>query len=225
MNPAKNRLLITINSELKNSYNLTDGVTIVLLRDEMQFDCRIKNAVQGFIYGTTTEVLIDHNSHHRINEVLDHDILLPEHTGIYSISNYEIYAYRHEDSEGWLPHTWEDDDGEHGFLLVERIWEPYNGILVGIGPKMIKNRLFVTEGNYKHNVLITENHCDYTIVYQERNGREASLTRMRDNEFEVVGIDEELTMKVHSGVLLIGETQNKAKKFEDDVYAETDNLW
>lgn len=225
MKPSKNRLLITINSELKNTYNLTDGVTIVLLRDEMQFDGRIKNAVQGYIYGTTTEVLLDHNSHHRVNEVLDHDILLPEHTGLYSILKSEIYAYRQDDNNDWLPHTWEDDNGEHGFLLVERVWESYNGLLVGLGPKVMKNRLFVSEGRYKHKVLITENHCDYTIVYQERNGREASLTRMRDNEFEIVGVDDELTGKVLSGKLLIGETGTTAKEFNENVYANTDSLW
>lgn len=208
------RILCTVDTDLKNHYQLTEDINIVLERDVEEYNNRVKMPVNGIVvdgegFDGGEEVLINHNSAHPVNQLFDHNLNLPPHVQLYSIPAEEVYIYRKSKDDKWLP--------TRSYLIVDRIWEQYKGILVGIPPKVITNKLFVLEGEPKHKVVATAKWCDYTIIFQEANGREAHLTRMKapdEYQDEVLAIEDGLTEKVLNGDLLIGETAEKARKFE-----------
>ena len=119
-----------------------------------------------------------------------------------------IFLYRKGDA--WFP--------VKGFETGLRVFKPYEGILQGIEPKLVKDKLFITSGNLKGKVCLTLKSCDYQIVFQDINGREGNIIRLRhsDDEFhpreEIVAVDNEATELVQKGELLIGLTPTDAKE-------------
>jgi hypothetical protein len=209
-----NRIIVSVDMEYKNHFKLTDDVNLKLMRDIEQFDGRIKSPVNAIVISgegleAGWEILIGHNCAHPTHQIHNHGLDIPVDTKIYSLSVEQCFIYRENKEAKWKPCK--------GFLIVERIFKPYTGILLGIPPTEIKNALFVTSGNFLHQVLLTGLYCDYTIVFQEANGRESHITRMRDaheERDEALAISHSLTDLVLSGELLIGETAETAKKFE-----------
>lgn len=209
-----NRVIVSVDMEYKNSYKLTDDVSLKLMRDVEQFNGRIKSPVNAIVISgegleAGWEILIGHNCAHPTHEIYNHGFDIPIDTKIYSISVEQCFIYRESKDAQWKPCK--------GFLIVERIFRPYKGILLGIPPAEIKNALFVASGNFLHQVLLTGLYCDYTIVFQESDGREKHITRMRDaheERDEALAISHSLTEQVLNGDLLIGETAETAKKFE-----------
>jgi hypothetical protein len=200
-----------IDVEAKNSTKLSHDITIHRVRNVNNFNNLEKNPVNGIVisgegYEGGEEVLLDHNSAHPAQELFDHGFELPQHNKLYSIPIAEVYVYRKNKESAWLPCE--------GFLLVEKIFKPYKGFLE-MPPTEIVDKLFVTEGEHKHKVVATDKYCFYTIIYQGDDGKETTISRMRDNEFELLAIEEELTEKVLADDLLIGEKPSKAIKFSE----------
>ena len=102
-----------------------------------------------------------------------------------------------------------------------RIFKPYQGMIIGTPPTEIKNVLYITTGELKGNVVHTLDSCDYTIIYQELNGKEGQIIRIRhssDPEFdreEITAISHTLTDDVSHGKLLVGLTPQDCKTLKE----------
>lgn len=204
------RILIKANREKKNSFQLTEDVNIKLVRGIENFDRKQTEPVQGIVVNSEivpigSEVLMAHNSLHPVNEIFDHKLELDDNEVLYAIPKREVYFYK-EKGGNWKP--------LEGYLVILKLFKPYSGILQGIPPTEIVDKFWVVEGEYKHQVVIADKFCFYTIIFQGEKGREEHVSRMRSDEFELHGISGELTEHVLSGELLIGETAETAKKFE-----------
>jgi len=91
-------------------------------------------------------------------------------------------------------------------------------MIIGNPPTEIKNILYITTGALKGNVCHTLDASDYTIIYQELNGKEGQIVRIRhsdDENFdreEITVISHSLTDEVNRGTLLVGITPKDCKK-------------
>jgi len=209
--PVYKRIIVMVDTEAKNKTKLTQDITIHRVRNINNFNNIEKNPVNGVVisgegYEGGEEVLLDHNSAHPSQELFNHGFDLPENNKLYAIPIDEIYLYRKDKQSAWMPCN--------GFMLVEKVFEPYNGF-IEMPPTELVDKLFVTEGEYKHKVVATDKYCFYTLIYQGDDGKETSISRMRNNEFELMGIENGLTEKVLNNELLIGERPNKAVTFAD----------
>jgi hypothetical protein len=105
------------------------------------------------------------------------------------------------------------------------VYKPYNGSLVGIEPTIIKDVLYITTGELKGSVVHTLKASDYTIIFQDINGREGRLCRCRhfeDEEHEreeVVAISHYLTEQVDKGELIVGISTSDAKPLKELIHA------
>jgi hypothetical protein len=85
-------------------------------------------------------------------------------------------------------------------------------------PEQIKNKLYITSGEYAGNVCDTVKSADYQIIYQGDDGKEESIIRLRHYENEdntreeIIAIDHSLTELVENGDYLVGVTKSDAKK-------------
>jgi hypothetical protein len=105
----------------------------------------------------------------------------------------------------------------NNFVTGLRIFEPYIGILQGIDATLIKNKIYITSGGLAGNVVATVISSDYEIIYQDDDGTEGKIIRLRyypdgNDRNEIIAIEPELTDKVKSGYLLVGYNISDAKK-------------
>ena len=212
--PLNGGVLIKIPQDSKDYYELIPGVTIRWLRYVDNPNQRETKPVNGFIVEGLglpegTEVLVDYKATHPTYEIFDHDIKLEDGVKLFCIPAEEVYLQREKYDEadeykGWHPCE--------GILMIERVFKPCRGIIY-FPPEQLPNTVFCVRGAHQGKVLRTDLHCDYTIIFQEQTGREGRITRMRNNEYEVLAIDEGSIEKVLSGELIIGETPESAKVF------------
>jgi hypothetical protein len=105
----------------------------------------------------------------------------------------------------------------NNFITGLRIFEPYTGILEGVKPTLIKNKIYVTSGELTGNVVGTVISSDYEIIYQDDDGREGKIIRLRyypegNDRNEVISVEHDMTQKVINGDLLIGYNISDAAK-------------
>lgn len=208
----KDRIFVKVDLQKKNSHTFESGQTIHIERDWNNLNRRETQPVNAIVlspneYGIPVgaEVIMNHNSVHDANRVFGFQSSMEDASSryqYYSILASEIYIYREENSEKWLPAP--------NFLLGLRVFEPYKGTLQGIDPKQLKNTLLITEGVLKGKVVKTVKHADYEMVFQGTSNREERLIRCRHfpNEInereEIQFIDNYLTKQVKKGELLVG---------------------
>lgn len=212
-----NRIFIKINLEYKNSYTFNGGETISLGRKFNCFDRKYTQPVNATVIDSEiipkgAEVLCHHNATHATYELPDYAGLDGSHLSgnerYYSIPEDQCYAWRTEGGE-WQPAP--------GFEFGLRIFKPYTGVLSGILPTQIKNKLLITSGELCGKAVMTKGHCDYEIIFQDSNGREGQLIRLRhfnepDNiREEIICIDHETNDKIASGEYHIGLCPTDAK--------------
>lgn len=211
------RIVVKIDMEYKNSWTFDDGRKIRLERKYECFDEKYTRPVNAIVISAEyipsgAEILIHHNCTHDVNRVFDYKKLsgAEEASTIkyYSIREDEAFAWRKEDKWEPLP----------GFDFALRVFKPYNSILEGVEPVVLKNTLFMLTGKYKNQVGVTIQASDYQIVFQDVNGREGNLIRIRTEgdektkrEPELVLLHNEYTKKVFANELLIGLTKKDAK--------------
>ena len=87
----------------------------------------------------------------------------------------------------------------------------------GIDPTEVKNKIYVTSGDLAGNVVGTVISSDYEIIYQNDDGTEGKIIRLRyypdgNDRNEVISVEHELTEKVKNGDLLVGYSVSDAKK-------------
>lgn len=212
------RIFIRCNTDYKNSHSFESGETISLQRKFNNFNRRHTQPVNAIVINSETipagaELLIHHNGCHDTYRIFDYKQLGAEYISddnkYFSIPEDQCYAWRIGDGQ-WNPAP--------GFEFGLRIFKPYPGALSGILPKQIKNKLLITSGEFYGKVVITKGACDYEVIYQDLNGKEGRLIRVRhfaeseNIREEVCAIDHETTERINSGEYLVGLSPESAKQ-------------
>lgn len=212
------RIFISIQLDLKNRHSFNDNTEITLRRGIDNFDRRSTQPVNAIVIDSQiipkgAEVLCHHNVSHPTYEIFDYMGISGEEISsnkkYYSIPESECYAWRIANGE-WNPAP--------GFEFGLRIFKPYIGSLTGLLPTQVKNKLYITTGELKGKAVMTKGACDYQIIFQDENGRENSLIRLRHfpNEEanireEIIAIDLDTTDSINSGNYYIGLTPQESK--------------
>lgn len=221
------RILLSIDVNGKNSHTFDNGETIRLRRNVDNFDRRETEPVNAYCIDgggipKGAELLCHHHCAHDQYRLFD----FPEINGeviastikYYSVPESLIYAWR-MGSEPWQP--------TKGFAFALRIFKPYTGVLSGIYPTVMKQKLFITTGELKNKVCMVLRASDYQIIFQNEKGQEDNLIRLRhyENEVgereEVVAVDLDATHKVFSGEYWVGLNPQNAKPLNENVAAFT----
>jgi hypothetical protein len=211
-----NKVIIKVDIESKNSHTFQDGTKIRLERVYDNFNMRYVKPVNAIVVDgggmpEGAEVLIHHNSTHDTYRIFDYRSFAEEITS-------EVKYYSIPEAECFL---WREGDGEwkalNNFVTALRIFKPYTGFLEGISPTMIKDKLYITSGDLKGNVVSTLKASDYQIIYQGNDGKEESMIRVRyfedgSDRNEIIAIEHHLTEMVESGELFVGYTVSDAAK-------------
>lgn len=212
------RIFIKCDKDYKNSHAFESGETIRLQREFNNFNRRYTQPVNAIVIHSDTipkdaEILIHHNSCHDTYRIFDYKELssdyISDNNKYFSIPEDQCYAWRIGDGE-WNPAP--------GFEFGLRIFKQYEGALSGILPKQIKNKLLITSGEYCGKVVMTKGACDYEVIFQDKDGREGRLIRLRhfkdhgNIREEICAIDYETTEKINSGQYLVGLSPESAKQ-------------
>lgn len=206
--PTWKRIFISVDMDYKNHARL-NSEDISLIRDRDNFDKKYVRPINGIVISSEkipkgAEVLIHHNATHDTYRIYDYEGLNGEYIGSnirhFSIPESECYAWRVDNGE-WNPCE--------GFEFGLRIYKPYEGFLSML-PTQIKNKLYITTGGLKGKVVMTKGASDYEMTYQDNNGREGKLIRVRhfnkpaNIREEIVAICNDTTAQVNEGLMLVG---------------------
>lgn len=216
------RIFVKIDMDLKNHIRLDANTEINLRRDTDNFDKKYTNPINGIVVQSDkmpigAEILLHHNACHDTYRIFDFKEINGEYTTdrYFSIPESECYTWRIGNGE-WQPCE--------GFELGLRVFKPYSGVLPSILPTQIKNKLYITTGELKDKVVMTKGASDYEMIFQDKNGRESRLIRIRHfNEpnnlrEEIVAICHGTTEQVKDGRLLIGLSPTNLKMFHVEDY-------
>jgi hypothetical protein len=212
-----NRVIIKVDLESKNSHTFKDGTKIKLERVYDNFNMRYVKPVNAEVVSATnipegSEILIHHNATHDTYKIFNYLRPTEEASSdmqYFSIPIEECFMWRDKKCSTWNP--------LNNFITGLRIFEPYKGILEGIDATLIKNKIYVTSGELSGNVVGTVISSDYEIIYQDDDGTEGKIIRLRyypegNDRNEVISIEHEMTNKVKNGELLVGYNVSDAKK-------------
>lgn len=218
---VEKRIIVAIDHEKKNWHQFEDGTKIRMERKYDNFNMRHVNPVNAIVISGENlpegeEIIVHHNAIHETNLINNYKPLsgkaVASDVKYYSISENEAFAYY--DGKQWMPLA--------GFDFALRIFKPYNGIIEGVEPTLIKQVLWITTGQYKDQACITLQASDYQLVFQGKNNREENIIRLRteenlqeQRESEVVAIHNEYTHKILNGELLVGLTKSDAKPLNE----------
>lgn len=212
-----NRVIIKVDLESKNSHTFKDGTKIKLERVYDNFNMRYVKPVNAEVVSAKdipvgSEILIHHNATHDTYKIFNYQRPTAEASSsmqYFSIPIEECFMWRGEKGSTW--------NALNNFITGLRIFEPYTGFLEGIEPALVKNKIYVTSGELEGNVVGTVISSDYEIIYQDDDGTEGKIIRLRyypegNDRNEVISIEHELTNKVKNGELLVGYNTSDAKK-------------
>jgi hypothetical protein len=216
ISPA-NRVIIKVDLESKNSHTFKDGTKIKLERQYDNFNMRYVKPVNAEVVNAKdipagAEILIHHNATHDTYKIFNYQRPTAEASSdiqYFSIPIEECFMWREEKGSTW--------NALNNFITGLRIFEPYSGTLQGIDPSLIKNKIYVTSGELAGNVVGTVISSDYEIIYQNDDGTEGKIIRLRyypegNDRNEVISVEHEYTERVKSGELLVGYSISDAKK-------------
>jgi hypothetical protein len=212
------RVIIKIDLESKNSHTFADGTKIRLERQYDNFNMRYVKPVNAEVVNAKdipegSEILIHHNSTHDTYRLFNY--LPPTQDAstslkYYSIPEQECFFWRENNNSEWKT--------LNNFVTALRLYKPYVGTFEGIEPSLVKNKLYITSGEYAGNVVDVVNASDYQVIFQGDDGKEESLIRLRhfegeENEREeIIAVDHHLTGLVKSGDILVGYDKSSASK-------------
>lgn len=210
------RVIVRVNLESKNYHTFEGGGTIRRERNFNEFNRRITQPTNAIVISGNniekgSEILISHNAVHDTNKIFSYQSRSRD-VQYFSIPEYDCFA-------------WRDKDGQmrpmENFEFGLRVFKPYQGMILGQPPTQIKDVLYITTGTLKGNVVHTLKASDYQIIYQNTDGREANLIRVRHSENEgfdreeIQAISHSLTDNVIRGTLLIGLTEKDCKTLKE----------
>lgn len=205
--PVRN-VLVRMQLDNKEKYKFANGMEIQIMKG-FDFNKRIDSpsigeVVDGII-PTGAMCLLHHNSSHDSFKVFGYKNEAGKLIeNLYSVAEDMVFCYK-ENGKEWQPMK--------DFLITLRIFKPYEGVLTGIEPKQIIQRLYCLSGkvsDYKveGKAIIVTKHSDYEIIFHQ-DGKPSSIIRTRLRE--CLGIDYDLTNEIKNGKLLIGNNLEDAK--------------
>lgn len=221
---VEGKIIVRVNHEVKNSHRMEDGTVLRLERGWNNLNKRETqpvnaNVVSGEGLKEGVEILISHNAVHETFRITNHGQL----SGQKIADRIEYYSIPVEDAFLWFDGTvWKP---LNGFATGLRIFRPYNGPLVGIEPRQIKDALLVTSGSLSGKICHTLRACDYCIVFQGVNGREEQIIRFRHSDDEdiereeLICISHSLTKELNAGKLFVGLTPTDCKPLKELAHA------
>ena len=213
------RVIVKVDLESKNSHTFADGTKIRLERIYDNFNMRYVKPVNAEVINAKeipdgAEILIHHNATHDTYKIFNYLRPTTEASSdiqYFSIPIEECFLWRAKDSSTWNP--------LNNFITGLRIFKPYTGFIEGIKPELVKNKLYITSGELSGKVVTTVISSDYEIIYQDRNGQEGKIIRLRyypegNDRNEVIAIENELTEMVDNGDLFIGYNSSDAQTLD-----------
>ena len=212
-----NRVIIKIDLESKNSHTFKDGTKIKLERVYDNFNMRYVKPVNAEVVDakdipTGAEILIHHNATHDTYKIFNYQRPTTEASSdiqYFSIPIEECFMWREGKGSIW--------NALNNFVTALRIFKPYNGMLEGIEPEVMNNKLYITSGELKGKAVNTVISSDYEIIYQNEDGTEGRIIRLRyfpdgNDRNEITAINDNLTELVKNGDLWVGYSKSDAKK-------------
>lgn len=239
------RIVVKVDTESKNTYRFGNGQILLMFPNTNQLDRRYTQPVNGIVVSAEdipvgAEVLLEHNSCHPTNEIVE---LKDDNPDIkyYSVPELEVYVWRFIENVRY-PKEWLREMASQSFkswhptkyyAIAERVYEPYTGVFHGIKPSVIKNTLLIKTGELKGKIVHTVKNGQYEIIYQDTNGQpnETLVTFHVENEDElsdlilnakqeVTAINHALTERYLNGELLTGLTPDNCKPLQIETYAD-----
>lgn len=207
---TKRNVLVNIQLDNKTKLKFKSGVELFIcktynynLREDNPSICTI---IDGGDLPKGSLALIHHNSVHdtyKISGIEDEEGNIMDN--LFSIPNDMVFCYKEDENKEWIPNK--------DFLITLRVYKPYGGVIAGIRPDLVKQRLYVVKGEIEGTdlvgkVAVTTNFSDYEIIFRE-GGIEKSVIRTRSRE--ILGIDLFSTSKVLSGEYLVGNNLDDIK--------------
>lgn len=216
---TEGRIVVKLDMKNKDFHVFESGLKIKRERAFNNFNRRETQPVNCIVISGAgipkgAELLVEHNAFHETNRINDYknsfENEASDRVRYFSLERYECYCWRIGSGE-WHP--------IYPYEFALRVFKPYKGMLQGIEPELLKDTLFVTSGNLRGKVVKTLKACDYELVYQDLNGREAHLICFRPNgddkrklEEEAIAILWDETKKVLNAELLTGYSLSDFKK-------------
>lgn len=214
----KGRVIIKIDLEAKNYHSFEDGTKIRIERQYNNFNMRYVKPVNATVVSAHdidegSDVLIHHNATHDTYRLFNYQGPTEDASSdikYYSIPEQECFFWRKPGESTWNTLA--------NFVTALRVFKPYDGPFEGIEPTIIKQKLYITSGEFAGKVCQVVNAADYQVIFQGDDGTEQFLIRARhfEGEYndreEIIAVDQELTEMVNNGTALIGYTTSDAKK-------------
>lgn len=216
------RVVVKLDMHNKYFWTFENGTKIRYERNFNEFNRRKTQPVNCTVISgegipKDAEMLVDHNAFHESNRITDYKNSFEndnsDRVRYFAVPVYECYAWR-VGKEEWKPMP--------PFEFALRVFKPYEGVLHGIEPTVMKDTLFVTSGELKNNVVKTLKGCDYQIIFANDKGTESYLIVFRpfgdlkrNMEEEAIAILHEETEKVNNGKLLVGYELADAKPLNE----------
>jgi hypothetical protein len=215
-----NRVIIKVDLESKNSHTFKDGTKIKLERVYDNFNMRYVKPVNAEVVDakdipTGAEILIHHNATHDTYKIFNYQRPTTEASSdiqYFSIPIEECFMWRETKGSIW--------NALNNFVTALRIFKPYNGMLEGIEPEVMNNKLYITSGELKGRAVNTVISSDYEIIYQNDDGTEGRIIRLRyfpdgNDRNEITAINDNLTELVKNGDLWVGYSKSDAKQLKE----------
>jgi len=215
-----NRVIIKVDLESKNSHTFKDGTKIKLERVYDNFNMRYVKPVNAEVVDakdipTGAEILIHHNATHDTYKIFNYQRPTTEASSdiqYFSIPIEECFMWREGKGSIW--------NALNNFVTALRIFKPYKGMLQGIEPEVMNNKLYITSGELKGRAVNTVISSDYEIIYQNDDGTEGRIIRLRyypdgNDRNEIIAINDNMTELIENGDLLVGYNKSDAKKLKE----------
>jgi hypothetical protein len=215
-----NRVIIKVDLESKNSHTFKDGTKIKLERVYDNFNMRYVKPVNAEVVDakdipTGAEILIHHNATHDTYKIFNYQRPTTEASSdiqYFSIPIEECFMWREGKGSIW--------NALNNFVTALRIFKPYNGMLEGIEPEVMNNKLYITSGELKGRAVNTVISSDYEIIYQNDDGTEGRIIRLRyypdgNDRNEIIAINDNMTALVENGDLWVGYSKSDAKQLKE----------
>ena len=215
-----NRVIIKVDLESKNSHTFKDGTKIKLERVYDNFNMRYVKPVNAEVVDAKdipagAEILIHHNATHDTYKIFNYQRPTTEASSdiqYFSIPIEECFMWREGKGSIW--------NALNNFVTALRIFKPYKGMLQGIEPEVMNNKLYITSGELKGRAVNTVISSDYEIIYQNDDGTEGRIIRLRyfpdgNDRNEIIAINDNMTELVESGALLVGYNKSDAKQLKE----------
>jgi hypothetical protein len=218
---VEGRIIASVDLQYKNWHTFSSGLKIRRERQYNELNRRITEPVNAIVIDAEnipvgSEILFHPNEIHDSNRIFNNEKLSGDETAssvkYYSLNEGQCFIWRENSESAWKPIK--------GFATGLRVFNPYFGAIQGILPEQIKNVLYITSGEYAGQICHTLKACDYEIIFQDSNGREGRIIRLRHYEGEyhdreeIIMVRHDLTNKLNNGELLIGLSPSDCKKLK-----------